>query len=292
MTFSYAEMTGRNIGFVSESEQNALAGASAFICGVGGMGGAAAQSLARAGVGRLIIADIDRFELSNLNRQVFATLGTLGQAKVDAVRDAIALINPSAHVDIYDADWREHLDEILARTSIVINGMDDIAAGITLYRKARRHGATVIDAYTSPLPSVTVVGPRAPRPEERLRFPSVGRDPSSLTRDELDACREAEILYVMASSSSADHIDLAIATDLLAGRRARPSFAPMVITTGNLMAFEAINLMLGRVSAVDHRGVFLNPWSFQVERPRGAVARWVRRRVARAAMRRLTAGPR
>ena len=290
MTFSYAGMTERNIGFVSEVEQSAIARASVFICGVGGMGGAAAQSLARAGVGQLTIADIDRFELSNLNRQVFATIDTLGETKADAARAAIASINPFASVTIHGAEWVEDLDEILRSCRIVINGMDDIAAGITLYRKARAHGATVIDAYTSPLPSVTVVGPGAPRPEVRLRFPSVGRVPASLTRAELGACREAEILYVMANSSSADHIDLEVAGELLAGKRARPSFAPMVITTGNLMAFEAMNLILGRKSSVDHRGVFLNPWTFNVERPRGAVSQWVRTRVARRVIQKLAAG--
>ena len=196
MRFSYAEMTGRNIGFVTEAEQAAIARASVFICGVGGMGGAAAQSLARAGVGRLILADIDQFELSNLNRQVFATLETIGLDKANVARDAIASINPSAHVDTYGADWVTHLEEILDTCSIVINGMDDVAAGITLYRKARRHAATVIDAYTSPLPSVTVVSPRAPRPEERLGFPSVGRDPNAMTRHEIDACREAGVKSV------------------------------------------------------------------------------------------------
>ena len=290
MTFSYAGMTERNIGFVSEVEQSAIARASVFICGVGGMGGAAAQSLARAGVGQLTIADIDRFELSNLNRQVFATIDTLGESKADAARAAVASINPSASVTIHGAEWVENLYEILRSCRIVINGMDDIAAGVTLYRKARAHGATVIDAYTSPLPSVTVVGPDAPRPEERLRFPSVGRVPSSLTRAELDGCREAEILYVMANSSSADHIDLEVAGELLAGKRARPSFAPMVITTGNLMAFEAMNLILGRKSSVDHRGVFLNPWTFNVERPRGTVSQWVRTRVARRVIQKLAAG--
>ena len=292
MRFSYAEMTGRNIGFVTEAEQAAIARSSVFICGVGGMGGAAAQSLARSGVGRLILADIDQFELSNLNRQVFATLETIGLDKANVARDAIASINPSAHVDTYGADWVTHLDEILGTCSIVINGMDDVAAGITLYRKARMHAAAVIDAYTSPLPSVSVVSPRAPRPEERLGFPSVGRDPHAMTRREIDACREAEILYVMANSSSADHVDLGVAVELLAGRRARPSFAPMVITTGNLMAFEAINLILGRTSAVDHRGVFFNPWTFEVERPRGFAANWLRMRVARHEMTKLAAGAR
>jgi molybdopterin/thiamine biosynthesis adenylyltransferase len=281
-------MTGRNIGFVSEGEQRLLHGGSVFIAGVGGMGGAAVQSLARAGVGHFAIADIDRFEISNLNRQVFATLDNIGANKVETTRSAIASINPDATVTTFGADWLERLDEILVDNKVVINGMDDIAAGIMLYRKAREHRATVIDAFISPLPSVVVVSPDAPRPEERLHFPSLGREVSSLSRADLDRCREAEVLYVMSSSSSVNHIDMNVAAELLAGTRARPSFAPMVIITGNLMAIEALQLLLGRASTVDHRGAFFNPWTFEVVRPRNVASQWLRMRIAKRVMRSMT----
>ena len=75
--FSYAEMTTRNTGFVSADEQARLKGASVFIPGVGGMGGAAFMALVRAGVGRFTIADLDVFEVSNLNRQ-FASPALFG----------------------------------------------------------------------------------------------------------------------------------------------------------------------------------------------------------------------
>jgi hypothetical protein len=91
----------------------------------------------------------------------------------------------------------------------------------------------------------------------------------------------AEALYVMVHSSSAKHIDLGVAAELMAGKRSRPSFAPMVIATGTLMAFEAVKLLLGRPSGVDHRGVFLDPWTMRVERPRSAPVAWAMKRAAR-----------
>ncbi|MEP6989887.1 MAG: ThiF family adenylyltransferase [bacterium] len=288
--FSYAEMIGRNAGFVTDGEQALLREGSVFVCGVGGMGGAAIQSLVRAGVGRLTIADMDVFEVSNLNRQVFATLDSVGTEKTSATVAAIARINPDARVTVHDGSWVERLDDILPSHRVVINGMDDLAAGIALYRKAREHGATVIDAYTSPLPSVTVVRPVDPRPEERLGFPTVGTDWRALTRAQVDACKTAEAIYVMVHSSSADHIDLAVAAEMLAGTRPRPSFAPMVIETGTLMAFEALKLLLHRPSGVDYRGVFLNPWTMATERPKSAPVAWVRERIARRFLTRLTSG--
>lgn len=289
--FSYADMIGRNAGFLTPTEQEQLRTSSVFVCGVGGMGGAAVQSLMRAGLGNITIADMDTFEVSNLNRQVFATMDTVGVSKTQATATAIAKINPEATIAIQGADWVEHLDEILPAHRVVINGMDDLTAGIRLYRKAREHGATVIDAYTSPLPSVTVVRPNDPRPEERLGYPTTGLEWRSFTREQLDACKAAEAIYVMVHSSSAKHIDLGVAAEMLAGRHPRPSFAPMVISTGTLMAFEALKLVLGRASGVDHRGVFLNPWTMRTERPKPAVAAWVLERVARRFLARLTRAP-
>src|SRR3712207_4852748 len=156
------------------------------------MGGAAVQSLARAGIGSLALADTDRFEVSNLNRQVFATLETVGAPKVEATARALASVNPELRLTTFDAGWVDRPADILPRFPVVINGMDDARAGIALYRRAREHCATVIDAYTSPLPSFPVVRPADPRPEARLDFPTVGTDWRELTAGQLDACKAAE----------------------------------------------------------------------------------------------------
>ena len=285
--FSYEEMTTRNAGFVTPAEQAALREARVFVCGVGGMGGAALQSLVRAGVGSFTLADMDVFETSNLNRQLFATLDTIGRPKVAATCATLARINPDVGLTTYGPEWVDRLDEILPTHRVVVNGMDDLAAGIALYRKAREHGATVIDAYTSPLPSVTVVRPTDPRPEERLGYPTRGVDWRAITPEMAGACKAAEALYVIVHSSSANYIDHELAAGLIAGTRTRPSFAPMVIETGTLMAFEAVKLLLGRPSGVDHRGVFLDPWTMTIERPRSAAAAWLRERIARRLLSRM-----
>ena len=290
VSFSYPEMVGRNLGFVTAAEQERLRTAAVFVCGVGGMGGACVQSLVRAGVGRLAIADTDRFEVSNLNRQVFATLPTVGADKVAATERALREVNPELELATFGADWLDHLDAILPTYRIVVNGMDDLRAGIELYRRARDRGATVIDAYTSPLPSVTCVGPRDPRPEERLGFPTAGRALGEISAQQLDTCKLREAEYVMTHSSSARHIDLGIAAEVFAGRRSRPSLAPMVITTGNLMAFEALGIILGRPSGAGPRGYFFDPWRGRVERPRAAPIAWLMKLFVRRELRRLLGG--
>jgi len=290
MTFDYAEFSQRNIGFVTAAEQERLRLAQVLVIGVGGMGGAAVQALARAGIGRFALADIDTFELSNLNRQVFADLDAIGVDKAAATEAAVRRINPDVRIERYGADWIERLDALLPQYAVVINGMDDIAAGIVLYRKAREHGATVIDAYTSPLPSVTVVRPAAPRPEERLGWPSCGRNPASFDSALLAACFGCELEYVLVHSSSAHHVDLDVARELMLGRRKRMSFAPMVITTGNLMAFEAIKLILEHDESADEGGYFFNPWAMRVEKPHNAMIAWLRSTVVRRFLARMRDG--
>ena len=282
--FDYQEMTGRNIGFVSAGEQVALRDGCVFICGVGGMGGAAVMTLARAGVGNLVIADFDVFEPSNLNRQLFAFDDTLGKEKTDVTRERLIAIDPELRVTVVGRDWPSRLDELFSECRVVINGMDDVIAGVRLYRKARDIGATVIDAYTSPLPSVTVVRPDDPRPEERLQFPTVGVAPEAVTAEMRDECLRREIEYVLVHSSSAEHIDHSMAAEVIAGRRSRMSFAPMVVTTGCLMAFEAIALLLGRETKTDFRGWFFNPRGPSVERPHRLPVAWMRRRLVRRFM--------
>ena len=288
--FSYEAFTQRNVGFVSAEQQQHLQSARIFVCGVGGMGGACVNALVRAGIGNLAIADIDVFEVSNLNRQVFAFAETVGQLKAEATADLCRRINPDINIEMFGKEWPERLPDIAARYPIIVNGMDHIPSGIHLYRVARAHGATVIDAYTSPLPSVTVVRAGDPRPEERLRFPTVGKPWEAISPSDQAQCLQHEIQYVLTNSSSAKHIDLGIAAEVAAGKRSRMSFAPMVITTGMLMAYEVIAQLLGRETACDCRGWFFNPYTARVEHPRNALSAAVLRPLVRHGLKKMLQG--
>lgn len=287
--FSYAAFTTRNIGFVSEAEQAALRGARVAVIGVGGMGGAAFASLVRSGIGAFTIADIDTFEISNLNRQIFAFLDTVGEPKAQSAADAARRINPDVALEVLGPEWLAQVDEIAARHSVIVNGMDDIPAGIALYRAAQCRGASVIDAYASILPSVIVVRPGDPRPEARLRFPSLGKDPAHLSAPERNACFLREIEWVMTHSGSANHVDLKLASEVAAGTRKRFSFAPMVTLTGSWMAHEAIQLLLGRTTGADWRGLFLNPYTGRIERPLPQPFAFLKGLVVRAYLKKLLA---
>ena len=270
-TFSYDEFTTRNIGFVSESEQEALKNATVFVCGTGGMGGACVFALARAGVGNLILADIDTFEISNLNRQAFAFLETIDRHKAQATRDICLTINPEMNITVHESDWPEHIEAAMRDSAIVVNGTDDLGASLLLYRTARKHGLAVIDAYASPLPSIYVTQKGDPMPEERLGYPTIGTEWNALSEGQRSEAFLREAEYVILNSSSRHHVDLDLAGEVAAGKRSRMSFAPMVLTTGMLMAYEAINGILQRPPGADCRGWFFNPYRGRVERPKNAL---------------------
>ena len=288
--FSYAEFTTRNAGFVTQAEQMALREACILVCGTGGMGGAAVQALVRAGVGRLILADIDHFEMSNMNRQVFASLPTLGQPKADATRAACLAINPEAEIEVLHDDWPDHVARATAQASVVLNGTDDLGASLLLYRTARDAGRAVIDAYAAPLPSLYVTGPADPMPEERLHYPTIGTAWNALSPDQRAQAAMAEAEYVLTHSSSRHHVDLGHAAEVLAGRRARMSFAPMVMTTGMLMAGAGLDIAMGRKPGADHRGWFFNPHRGRVERPLPAPLAALARPLVRRRLRQLAGG--
>jgi molybdopterin/thiamine biosynthesis adenylyltransferase len=267
MSFSYDEMVTRNLGFVTPKEQETLRAARVFIPGVGGMGGACFLTLLRAGVGNFTIADIDTFEVSNLNRQVFAFMDTVDKPKAQTAADFAARINPECKVRVLGAEWLDQIETLAAEHPVIVNGTDDAQAGVRMYRVARDKRATVIDAYAASLPSVYVVRPDDLRPEERMGYPTVGKDWTEITDADRQACLMKELEWGLTHSNMYKYVDLDIAAELAAGKRKRFSFAPMVITTGNLMAYEAIRLILGREGGADDRGYFFNPHSLAVEKP-------------------------
>lgn len=285
----YDEMTTRNLGFISEDEQARLRDGAVFVAGVGGMGGACVQMLVRAGVGKIAIADLDTFEVSNLNRQLFAFTDTVDRPKAEATAEGLLKINPDLQLTVLGGDWTDQLERLATEYPVIVNGCDDVAATVELYRVARRKGATVIDAWASPLPSVVLVRPDDPRPEDRLGYPTVGTPWREITAEQRDGAFLKELEWVLTQSSSHAHVDLTAAAEMAAGKRKRMSFAPMVVTAGALMAGEALALLMGRRTRTDYRGWFLNVRDAKVERPLIAPLAWLKGWVVRRMMKRLLA---
>jgi len=101
--FDYQLAFDRNIGWVTEPEQQVLRSKRVAIAGMGGVGGVHVVTLARLGVQRFNIADFDTFDIANFNRQVGATMSSLGRPKADVLAEMVRDINPEADVRVYPA---------------------------------------------------------------------------------------------------------------------------------------------------------------------------------------------
>lgn len=116
------------------------------VVGVGGVGSWAAEALARSGVGRLTLIDLDHVAESNINRQVHALTETVGQAKVQAMRDRIAQIHPACSVvcveDFVDStNWPGLLPSAV---DAVIDACDQVRAKTSMAQWARNSGKPFI----------------------------------------------------------------------------------------------------------------------------------------------------
>src|SRR6185295_15972138 len=94
--FSYAQAFTRNLGLVSSQEQERLRRACVALPGLGGVGGAHLQALARIGIGAFRLADPDTFELANFNRQLGASMSSIGRGKAEVMAEIARDINPEA----------------------------------------------------------------------------------------------------------------------------------------------------------------------------------------------------
>jgi tRNA threonylcarbamoyladenosine dehydratase len=123
-----------------------LHAAHVVVIGVGGVGSWAAEALARAGVGALTLIDMDHIAPSNLNRQVFALTSTIGQSKVVALRERIALINPRCNVNaIDDFATEDNIAALLAAPcDYVLDCIDAARVKIALIVHCRTHHIPLI----------------------------------------------------------------------------------------------------------------------------------------------------
>lgn len=126
--FDYGKAFSRNIGWVTEAEQEKLRNARVAIAGLGGVGGVHLLTLARLGMSKFNIADFDEFGLHNFNRQVGAFMSTIDRPKADVLAEMTKEINPQADVRMFPQGVTpENLDEFLRDVDVYVDGIDFFA---------------------------------------------------------------------------------------------------------------------------------------------------------------------
>jgi len=118
------------------------------VLGIGGVGSIAAESLARTGVGRIILIDKDVVDITNVNRQIHALTTTVGQPKVDLMAERIKLINPECDVVSLKMFYTEETYEQLFQYPLdyVIDASDTIVYKIHLIKECLKRGIPLISS--------------------------------------------------------------------------------------------------------------------------------------------------
>jgi len=125
VAFTRTEAFERNRGLISADEQNRLASSLVVIPGCGGVGGMHAHSLARLGVGRFRLSDPDTFSLANINRQIGATVATIGQNKAEVTAAMLRSINPEVSVEIVSEPVTvANAPAFIQGANLVVDGVD------------------------------------------------------------------------------------------------------------------------------------------------------------------------
>lgn len=134
---------------LSEEAIDKLKSAHVAIFGIGGVGGYVAEALARCGIGRFTLIDNDTVSLSNINRQIIATVDSVGKYKTDVMKDRILSINPNAETKTFHCFFLPGEDAEflpLSQYDYVVDAIDTVSAKIELAVKSQEEGFPLISS--------------------------------------------------------------------------------------------------------------------------------------------------
>lgn len=124
-----------------------LKNANVIVFGVGGVGSYCIEALVRGGVGNISLVDHDTVSITNINRQLIATSKTIGEYKVDLMRDRILDINPECNVKVYKTFYGVDNTEIdLSQYSYIVDAIDTVTAKLLLIERAKEYNVPIISA--------------------------------------------------------------------------------------------------------------------------------------------------
>jgi len=151
----YEMLWFRSSMIFTHRERELIKNAKVCVVGVGGTGGIASEQLIRGGIGNIILVDPDIFELTNINRQHFCTISTIGMKKVEAGKKRLLEVNPFANIKTFaDGIDKNNAKEILQGVDIIIDASDNKSAHYPLHRVAKELKIPVI-SRTHTIPDFT-----------------------------------------------------------------------------------------------------------------------------------------
>lgn len=249
--FDYDKAFSRNIGWVTQAEQARLRQSRVAIGGLGGVGGVHLLTLARLGVARFSIADFDTFDIVNFNRQVGATISSIGKPKLDVLTAMARDINPEVDLRTFSQGVSlDNLDRFLDEVDVYVDGLDffAFAARRATFAACEARGIPIVTAAPLGLGTALLVfGTGGMSYEDYFGF---------------EGCDEIEMAIRFLVGLSPAMLQRGYVADMkqvsLAERRGPSCIASCQLCAG-VAAVETLKLLLGR------GGVKLAPWGSQFD---------------------------
>ncbi|MDW7673147.1 MAG: tRNA threonylcarbamoyladenosine dehydratase [Bacillota bacterium] len=133
---------------IGEEGLKKLADAQVAVFGVGGVGSYTVEGLARAGVGKLVLIDYDDICLTNINRQLHALHSTVGESKVEVMKQRVLDINPKAEVEVHHQFLgKDNSDQLIKPDySYIVDAIDTVTAKLLLIQRSKELGIPVVSS--------------------------------------------------------------------------------------------------------------------------------------------------
>ena len=243
MNSYYEKIIERNIGLLTDEQQRTLQKLCIAVFGVGGLGGVITEVLARSGIESFKIVDCDKFDTSNINRQIYAFTDTLDKNKIDVTETFLKKINPQIKIEKYMDVNEDNIKDILKEVNIAVLALDSIKPIVIISRACSQSDIPLIEGWALPFGNVRVFTKNTPSLEEVYNLPTKGRNISSIPEEEFKQLKN----YMLSTLKKIKGIEKfygAIAVQRIMEGKI-PSFAPMVWLNAVLMSIEVMKIALG-----------------------------------------------
>lgn len=147
-SFEMNKIFARNTLLWGEQAQFTLLEKHVIVFGLGGVGGHAAEALARAGIGNITIIDFDKVDITNFNRQIIATLPDLNLSKTDVLEKRLLSINPNVNIFKHQLFYESAYNELVFNQHVdfIIDAIDSVYIKVDLIEYALKNNIQIISS--------------------------------------------------------------------------------------------------------------------------------------------------
>ncbi|MFZ2537303.1 MAG: tRNA threonylcarbamoyladenosine dehydratase [Oscillospiraceae bacterium] len=142
------DFTARTSLLLGEASMDKLYHSTVAVLGIGGVGGACAEAIVRSGIGRLIIMDHDTIDITNINRQLFATHDTIGQSKILVAKKRLTSINPDLKIEVLSEFYNDETKELLfdLKPDFIVDAIDTVTSKLNLAVECKNRNIPLISS--------------------------------------------------------------------------------------------------------------------------------------------------